>query len=128
MNAFKTSAIALTFALLSAASLRAQDTHKTFDTSLYRVQESMTMRLSVEKNVGERVSIRLIDQNGKELYRESVGRKVQKYACNFDLSKVSDGDYTIEITNGGEVQRKSVHLGSAEVVKAPARTLIALNR
>lgn len=127
MKTLKTSVIALTFALLSAASLQAQDTNKTFDTSLYRVQESMTMRLSMEKNVGERVSIRLIDQDGKELHRESVGRHVQKYACNFDLSKVSDGNYTIEIANGGEVQRKSVHLGSAEVVKAPARTLVALN-
>lgn len=127
MNAFKTSAIALSFALLSAATLQAQDTHKTFDTSLYRVQESMTLRLSLEKNVAERVSVRLIDQNGKELIRESVGRKGQKYACNFDLSKLRDGDYTVEITNGAEVQRKSVHLGSAKTVKVPVRTLVAVN-
>ena len=127
MNALKTSAIAFSFALLSAASLQAQDTHRTFDTSLYRVQESMTLRLSLEKNVGERVSIRLIDQDGKELNRESVGRKVHKYACTFDLSKVSDGDYTVEITNGAEVQRKSVHLGSAEAVEFPVRTLVAVN-
>ena len=85
------------------------------------------MRLSVEKNVGERVSIRLIDQNGKELNRESVGRKVHKYACTFDLSKVSDGYYTVEITNGAEVQRKAIHLGSTEVVKVPVRTLVAVN-
>ena len=127
MKTLKTSVIALTFALLSAASLQAQDTNKTFDTSLYRVQQSMTMRLSMEKNAGERVSIRLINEEGKELHRESVGRKVQKYACNFDLSKVSDGDYTIEIANGSEVQRKSINLSSAQVVKAPARTLVALN-
>ena len=127
MKTLKTSVIALTFALLSAASLLAQDAPKTFDTSLYRVQQSTTMRLSVNKELGERVSIRLIDQNGKELHRESVGRNIQKYACNFDLSTVSDGEYTIEIANGGEVQRKSVHLGSVEVVKTPARTLVALN-
>ena len=126
MKTLKTSVIALTFALLSAASLLAQDAPKTFDTSIYRVQQSMTMRLSVEKNLGEIVSIRLFDQNGKELHRESVGRKIQKYACNFDLSTVSDGDYTIEITNGAEVQRKSVHLGSAEVVETPVRTLVAI--
>ncbi len=127
MKTLKTSVIALTFALLSAASLQAQDTDKTFDTSLYRVQKTMTMRLSMEKDLGERVSIRLIDEDGKELHRESVGRRVEKYACNFDLSKVKDGAYTIEIANGGEVQRKSIHLGSAEVVKTPARTLMALN-
>ncbi|WP_373512787.1 hypothetical protein [Persicitalea sp.] len=127
MNNFKTSALALAFALLSAASLQAQDTSKTFDTSLYRVQQSMTMRLSMEKNQGERVSIRLINQDGKELHRESVGRNIQKYACNFDLSKVKDGDYTIEIANGSEVQRKSINLSSAEVVKEPTRTLVALN-
>ena len=128
MKTFKTSVIALTLALLSAASLQAQTNQpKTFDTSLYRVQESMTMRLSVQKDLGERVSIRLINQNGEELHRESVGRRTQKYACNFDLSKIKDGDYTIEIANGKEVQRKTVHLGSAEVVKTPVRTLVARN-
>lgn len=127
MKTLKTSVIALTFALLSAASLQAQDAPKTFDTSLYRVQESMTMRLSMEKDPGERVSIRLINEDGKVLYQETVGRRTQKYRCNFDLSKVHDGDYTIEIANGSEVQRKSIHLGSVEVVKTPARTLVALN-
>ncbi len=127
MKTLKTSVIALTFALMSAASTLAQDTAKTFDTSLYRVQQSMTIRLNVQKEAGEWVSIRLIDQDGKELHRESVGRKVQKYACNFDLSKAQDGEYTIEIANGTEVQRKSINLSSAEVVKAPARTLVALN-
>lgn len=127
MNTFKTSALALTFALLSAASLQAQDTNKTFDTSLYRVQQSMTMRLSLDKEPGERISIRLIDQAGKELHRESVGRKAQKYACEFDLSGLTDGDYTIEIANGTELQRKSINLSSTEVVKEPVRTLVALN-
>ncbi|GHB67772.1 hypothetical protein [Persicitalea jodogahamensis] len=128
MNAFKTSAIAFTFALLSAASLQAQSTTpKTFGTSLYRVQNSMKMRLSVEKTPGETVSVRLIDQDGKELHRESIGRRIDKYGCYFDFSKVEDGDYTIEIANGAEVERKAIHLGSKEVVKAPARALVALN-
>ncbi len=127
MKTLKTSIIALTFALLSAATLQAQNAPKTFDTSLYRVQESMTIRLSMDKNLGEKVSIRLLNKNGEVLHRESVGRRIKKYACDFDLSKVSDGDYTIVITNGGEVQTKSIHLGSAEVIKAPARTLVALN-
>ncbi|GHB85696.1 hypothetical protein [Persicitalea jodogahamensis] len=127
MKTLKTSAIAFALALLSAASTLAQDTAKTFDTSLYRVQQSMTIRLNVQKEAGEWVSIRLIDQDGKELHRESVGRKIQKYACNFDLSKAQDGEYTIEIANGTEVQRKSINLSSAEVMKAPARTLVALN-
>ncbi len=127
MKTFKTSAIALAFALLTAASTLAQGTpSKTFDTSLYRVQQSMTMRLSVEKNLGERLSIRLINQDGKELYSELIGRRIQRYAYNFDLSKVTDGDYTIEITNGDEVQRKSIHLSSTEVVKSPTRTLVAV--
>lgn len=141
MKTLKITGITLMLALVTATAALAQNPTlklaedeqlataqpSSFATSLYRVQQSMTMRLSVEKNQGEKVSIRLIDQDGKELHRESVGRNIQKYACNFDLSKVADGDYTIEIANSDEVQRKSINLSSAEVVKAPVRTLVAVN-
>ncbi len=141
MKTLKNTGITLMLALVTSMAAQAQATTlklaedepiataqpSTFGTSLYRVQQSMTMRLSLEKNLGEKVSIRLIDQDGKELHRESVGRNIQKYACNFDLSKIADGNYTIEIANSDEVQRKSINLSSAEVVKAPARTLVAVN-
>ncbi len=164
MNAFKTSALVLSFALVSATSLLAQGSapkvadqsmvattatnyyaqpslpdvnypvqpviankRQTFATSLYRIKESMTMRLSIEKKFGDVVIVRLLDQDGRELHRESVSRRIAKYGCNFDFTKVEDGAYTIEIANGDEVQRKSISLGSVEVVKEPARTLVALN-
>lgn len=101
---------------------------KTFDISLYRVQESTTVCLSMEKLAGQKVSIRLLNHKGEELHVETVGRLTKMYACRFDLSKVKDGTYTIEVRNGEEVIHKSLRLTTdAPVPTTPARTLVAVN-
>ncbi len=99
---------------------------KTFGISLYRIQKSMKMRLSIEKKGGERAIVRLLDENGKVLHEKWVGRLTKKYGCEFDFSQIKDGRYTIEVANGDEVTRKVVDLSSAEVAPAPARQLVAL--
>ena len=101
--------------------------HKTFDISLYRVQQSMTVCLSVEKAVGEKVLVRLLNTKGEELHRESLGRHTDKYACRFDLGSLTDGSYTIEVRNGAEVMRKLVNLSTAKPLENTSRMLVALN-
>ncbi|MPR35353.1 hypothetical protein [Salmonirosea aquatica] len=99
---------------------------KTFGIGLYRVRESMTMRLTLEKKAGEKVLVRLLNQQGQVLHQEVVGRQTKVYGCNFDFSTSKDGSYTIEVVNGDEVQHKTVTLSTAKVVETPARTLIAM--
>lgn len=98
---------------------------KTFGISLYRVQQSLTMHLNMEKKAGERATVRLLDQNGQVLHEEWVGRLTKKYACEFDFSQIKDGRYTIEVANGAEVSRKNIELSSAKVVQALDRNLVA---
>ncbi len=112
---------------VSHSQLQAVAKVKTFDTSLYRLQKSMKMRLSIEKNAGKTVSVRLLNHEGKELHRRMISRRINKYGCNFDFAKVKDGRYTIEVANGDEVQHRTINLSSAEVVETPSRTLVALN-
>ena len=147
MKTLQTSALALILGLAITTSLQAQNNtmqiaqnqpvsmaeapqkaaHKTFDISLYRVQQSMTVCLSVEKEVGEKVLVRLLDTKGEELHRESLGRHTNKYVRRFDLGNLTDGSYTIEVRNGGEVIRKLVNLSSVQPVENSRRTLVALN-
>lgn len=98
---------------------------KTFGISLYRVQQSLTMHLNMEKKAGERATVRLLDQNGQVLHEEWVGRLTKKYACEFDFSQIKDGRYTIEVANGAEISRKNIELSSAKIVQTPDRNLVA---
>ncbi len=94
---------------------------------MYRVQESLTMRLMMEKQAGERVQVRLLNEHGQAIHQEVVGKSIKKYACNFDFSGIRDGQYTIEIANGKEVISRSIDLTTHQVVETPARTLVAQN-
>lgn len=100
---------------------------KTFDISLYRVQQSTTVCLSMEKLAGQKVSVRLLNVSGEEMHAEIVGRLTRKYARRFDLSQVKDGAYTIEVRNGEEVMRKSLRLTTNVPTPTPDRTLVAVN-
>ena len=100
---------------------------KSFDISLYRVQESTTVCLSLEKLAGQKLSIRLLNRKGERLHEETVGRLTRKYARRFDLSRIRDGDYTIEVRNGQEVMRKSLRLTTDVPGSTLGRTRIAVN-
>ncbi len=110
------------------AELQGETERKTFDISMYRVQESTTICLSMEKLAGQKVSVRLLNVSGEEMHAEIVGRLTRKYARRFDLSQVKDGTYTIEVRNGEEVMRKSLRLiTDIPVPTTPERTLVAVN-
>lgn len=154
MKTIKTSAMSLMMALLTSATLLAQTetanltgnapvaatinyhqndlpnasgVHKSFAIGMYRVQESMTMRLMMEKQAGEKVVLRLLNEYGSIIHQEVVGKSIKKYACNFDFSNTQDGRFTIEVANGSEVVRKSIKLSTNQVVETAARTLVAQN-
>lgn len=99
----------------------------TFQVGLYRVKDSLSMRLMMEKKAGERVSVRLMNQKGQVLHEEMVNKKQQKYACNFDFSTIRDGRYTLEISNGTERIKKDINLTTMDIVETPSRTLVAVN-
>lgn len=158
MKTIKTSAMSLMLALLTSATLLAQNetanltehqriaatttsyhpsttpdqphtnnARKSFAIGMYRVQESMTMRLMMEKQAGEKVTVRLLNDNGQTIHQEVVGKSTKKYACNFDFSNIQDGQYTIEIASGNEVITKSIKLATNQVVETAARTMVAQN-
>jgi hypothetical protein len=155
MKTIKTSAMSLMMVLFTSATLLAQNetanlnenipmattttsyqptiqphtnpARKSFAVGMYRIRESLTMRLMVEKQAGERVLVRLLNEQGQIIHREVVGKPAKKYACNFDFSNTEDGQYTIEVTNGMEVITKAIDLTTTQVVETPARTLLAQN-
>ncbi len=94
---------------------------------MYRVKDSLKMRLLMAKKTGERVTLRLLNQRGQVLHEEVVGKRRQKYSRDFDFSQIKDGRYTIEIVHQDEVVRRSINLTTTDLVETPARTLVAIN-
>ncbi len=99
----------------------------TFEVGMYRVKDSLKMRLLLEKKAGQRVTVRLINQRGQVLHEETLGKRQRKYGRSFDFSQIKDGRYTLEITNRDEVVKRSINLTTTDLVETPARTLVALN-
>ena len=99
----------------------------TFQVGMYRVQNSLNMKLILHKEVGEVVTVRLKNQKGEVMYQEVLGKKTRKYARPFNFSDTQDGRYSLEISNGEEMVRKDIKLSTQDIVETPARTLVAVN-
>ena len=99
----------------------------TFQVGMYRIKNTLNMKLLLYKEAGEVVKIRLKDQEGRVVHEEVLGKKIQKYARPFNFSDSQDGRYTLEISNGEEMVRKDIKLSTKDIVETPARTLVAVN-
>jgi hypothetical protein len=98
-----------------------------FQIGMYQIKNTLRLRLMMEKNPGERVTVRLLDQKGKVLHLEMVGKRTDRFSRSFDFSRVQDGSYTLEITNREERVQKEINLSTAGMVEVSKRTLVALN-
>lgn len=99
----------------------------TFQVGMYRVQNTMNMKLILYKEAGEVVTVRLKNQKGELMYQEVLGKNTRKYARPFNFLDTPDGRYTVEISSGKEVLRKDIKLSTQGIVETPARTLVAVN-
>ncbi|MPR35344.1 hypothetical protein [Salmonirosea aquatica] len=157
MKTLKTSALALMLSLVAANALFAQkknspaqlasqqvvvmaenaSTHqtltnaypegRTFDIAMYKIKDSVKMRLLIEKDKDQKLSIVLFDKDGGVLHSETIYKGTEKYGRSFDFSKMKDGQYTIEVKNGKEVVGKTISLSTDEVIQQPDRILVATN-
>src|SRR5687768_1597840 len=64
-----------------------------FKVGMYRVKNTLTMNLLLEKSKGERISIKLRNEKGTVLHEEVVSKFIEKYGCKLNFSEVNDGNY-----------------------------------
>ncbi|GGM98825.1 hypothetical protein GCM10010967_35920 [Dyadobacter beijingensis] len=102
------------------------NTCEKFRVGMYRVRDTMSMNVMMEKEKGEKVAIRLLDSKGNLLHEEFVPRYVTKTGRKLNFEEMSDGVYTIEISDESEKIVKSVFLSTKEV-REVNRTLIGSN-
>ena len=98
-----------------------------FQVGIYRIQKSLTMNVLVEKKLGDRVIIHLIDQKGNVLYENVMGRREQKSGYKLDFSEIQDGNYSVVVTNGTQELVKEIKLSTFSLYEMPARNLVTVN-
>lgn len=98
-----------------------------FGVAMYRVKNSLTMNLLIEKKLGDQLVVRLIDEKGTVLHSEFLGRRSQKTGRLLNFGEAKDGTYTVVIQNGDEQLTKQISLSTQTLYEMPKRLLIAGN-
>nr|WP_295932277.1 hypothetical protein [uncultured Dyadobacter sp.] len=136
-NILKTAAAATFGLLLFAASTQADpivepkaecknNTCEKFRVGMYRVRNTMSMNVMMEKEKGEKVTIRLMDTKGNLLHEEFIPKYLTKVGRKLNFDEMNDGVYTIEISDDHEKIVKNVYLSTKEV-REVNRTLMGVN-
>lgn len=102
------------------------NTCEKFRVGMYRVRDTMSMNVLMEKQKGERVEIRLLDSNKKVLHEEIVPKYLTKFGRKLNFDEIKDGDYTLEISDASEKIVKNIHL-ETNSVRETSRTLVGMN-
>ena len=93
---------------------------QSFQMGMYRITGTSKVNLTLVRSSESPLSIRLVNENGKVLYRETLGKAQQQYKRSFDLAQIENGTYYFEFRSGTETFRKRVELST------PAQQLIEI--
>ncbi|KAA0991343.1 T9SS type A sorting domain-containing protein [Dyadobacter aurulentus] len=102
------------------------NTCEKFRIGMYRVKNTETMNLLLEKEKGERLSIKIMDFKGKVLHEELVSRWVTKFGKKLNFAAMQDGTYTVEVSNDHEKVVKNIFLSTDEV-REVSRLMMSAN-
>ncbi|MCE7061556.1 hypothetical protein [Dyadobacter sp. CY343] len=102
------------------------NTCERFKIGMYRVRNTETMNLLLEKERGERLSIRIMDFKGKVLHEELVSRWATKFGKKLNFAAMEDGNYTVEVSNDHEKIVKNIFLSTDEV-REVSRLMMSAN-
>lgn len=92
---------ALSFLSVNAATLEdPKETAKaTYAVNVFKGKEGKVNFL-LEKSQGKKLSVTLRNGKGDILFNENITKNAKGYARRFDVASLSDGTYTIEVTDG----------------------------
>ncbi|MBD2755010.1 hypothetical protein [Spirosoma validum] len=80
-----------------------------FKTGIYSTVTG-TLRVSVDKETGGKVDVRLKNADGKTLYTQHLSKNDRNCRLLLNLNDLEDGVYQLEITNGVETTTQNVTL------------------
>jgi hypothetical protein len=104
-NSLKTIALAValsvSFAFSSFASDKEVKKATSFETSIY-ASKSGKIQVCIDKFTASKTIIVLTNKGGDTMYKEIIGKHVDKLRKSLDVSNLPNGSYHIEIYGNGE--------------------------
>lgn len=95
-----------------------------YQSGLYTTAEGK-LSVALDKQTGGTIDIRLLNQEGKSLYDQQIGKNQTSARLRLDLSELPDGAYQLVISNGRDVTTHAVTISTKPV--AMSARLVALN-
>ncbi|RYC68340.1 T9SS type A sorting domain-containing protein [Spirosoma sordidisoli] len=95
-----------------------------YQSGVYTTAEGK-VQIGLDKQPGGKVSIRLVNSQGQEVYQEQVGKRQQQVRRRLDVSGLPDGSYTLLISNGVETTSHALTIATAQPAETTRR--IAMN-
>ncbi|RYC68333.1 T9SS type A sorting domain-containing protein [Spirosoma sordidisoli] len=95
-----------------------------YQSGVYTTAEGK-VQIGLDKQSGGKVSIRLVNSQGQEIYQEQVGKRQQQVRRRLDVSSLPDGSYTLLISNGVETTSHALTIATAQPSESTRR--IAMN-
>nr|WP_295926677.1 hypothetical protein [uncultured Dyadobacter sp.] len=112
-------AVALTLSLASFTTDKKKNKEEkeaasavTFDAALYKINNTNSVTLAVDKTPNDRLRVVLKDKGGKIYYSEVYNERNSKYRRVFNLDEMGDGTYYFELSHKKEKLIKEVNIQS----------------
>jgi len=99
---------------------------RNFRMGMYQIKNTVTMKVLIEKSLGEKMAVRLLNDKGQILHEEYIGKSMRKFGRKLNFSEIPDGNYTLEISDNQERIVRYIRLATKNVSEV-SRTLVAMN-
>jgi hypothetical protein len=73
---------------------------------------SLNLNIALTKDAGKTATIRLMDEKGRVLNQETIGKKLAAYNFRYDFKNMKAGTYFIEVTNGNQIITREIVKGN----------------
>ncbi|MGA0556259.1 DUF3244 domain-containing protein [Larkinella sp. VNQ87] len=98
----------------AVAQLKSQE--KPFLVATYPSADPMKLWMNIQRNdTKSKIIVRLLDQQNRVVFSESLPKNQEKYRQRFDMSQMMDGSYTLQVTNGSETVEKAFQVKTSGI-------------
>jgi hypothetical protein len=95
-----------------------------FNIGMYNVQHSHVLKLFVEKQKGSDLKIEIKDKDGAILLTKFIDKRDVKSSMSLDISQLTEGNYTLEVSNSTEKFVQELNLSTTQSVVNDKKILL----
>ncbi|GAB3321765.1 hypothetical protein GCM10027299_16710 [Larkinella ripae] len=111
----------------TAAFAQVQANEKPFLVATYPSANPLKLWMNVQKNDPKsKIVVRLLDQNNRIVFSETMPRNMDKYRQRFDMSAMTDGAYTLQVTNGSETVEKAFQVKTSGIEERSTQRVLTI--